>query len=140
VCENRPRLNICPHLCRYHSHYATQRADGLFGAFIVHPRLAPSIKQDDSIHVELARRTSRTGASLSPNLISKQSEIDEQVLVLGDWYHRTGPEAQGWYQSLRSGGWEVGDSVDLIQFSFHVVILFLPACTRYASFQWARDI
>jgi FtsP/CotA-like multicopper oxidase with cupredoxin domain len=99
-----PRLICRPH-GRYHSHYATQRADGLFGAFIVHPR---SPKEEDPVHLDLVRRTSRMGASLSsPRLVPKQSEMDDQVLILGDWYHRTGPQAQDWYQSRRSRGQEV---------------------------------
>jgi FtsP/CotA-like multicopper oxidase with cupredoxin domain len=72
----------------YHSHEELQRADGLYGALIVHQP-----KPDDSSQLE-----------------PKYDE--ERVLVVNDWYHRPAKELLAWYMSAGSYGMEpAADSI-----------------------------
>ncbi|EJT98676.1 hypothetical protein DACRYDRAFT_83212 [Dacryopinax primogenitus] len=89
----------------YHSHHATQRADGLFGALILHPP-AP---EGHRVHQE--PRWSRVGAELGlGKRDARQSGPDgtkwdeEIVLHIGDWFHRTGKVMFDWYWNKGSGG------------------------------------
>ncbi|KAJ4473007.1 multicopper oxidase-domain-containing protein [Lentinula aciculospora] len=79
----------------YHSHQSTQLADGLFGALIIHPseQLVAKLRPHQDELRSLRYR--RTAESLS---------VFDQVLLVGDWYHRSGKEVAEWYQSLRSHG------------------------------------
>ncbi|KAJ3807155.1 multicopper oxidase-domain-containing protein, partial [Lentinula aff. lateritia] len=63
----------------YHSHQSTQLSDGLFGALIIHPP-----------------------ASLVEKARPHKDEL--RIMLVGDWYHRSGKEVLDWYQSLRSHG------------------------------------
>lgn len=65
----------------YHAHDQVQRADGLFGAFIVHK---PAEKNERPREV---------------NEMDRQTE--ERVLLVGDWYHRPARDVLKWY--LRAG-------------------------------------
>lgn len=65
----------------YHAHDQVQRADGLFGAFIVH------------------RPENEDEASSEANGLDRQTE--ERVLLVGDWYHRPADDVLKWY--LRAG-------------------------------------
>lgn len=65
----------------YHAHDQVQRADGLFGAFIVH---RPA--EEDERPAEVNEMNKR---------------IEERVLLVGDWYHRPAEEVLKWY--LRAG-------------------------------------
>ena len=62
--------------CRYHAHSGVQRADGLFGGLIIHK---PSLAERQS------------------DLLTHQYET-EQLLLVGDWYHRQAGAVLGWYQ------------------------------------------
>ncbi|KAF7196718.1 Iron transport multicopper oxidase fetC [Pseudocercospora fuligena] len=69
----------------WHSHYAEQRADGLYGGFVVHK---PLVKDQES---EIA---------------------DERLLLIGDWYHRHAADALKAYSHPGAFGLEtVPDSV-----------------------------
>ena len=75
----------------YHSHHATQRADGLFGALIIHSaHQLPSAERLDDLRIRWQRNSS--------------PKPEEMVLLLGDWYHRTGDQILSWYQSSFSRG------------------------------------
>lgn len=80
----------------YHAHNAVQRADGLFGGFIVH-------EPGDGKRLSRVRRG---GAS------SHDSPMDDHLVLLGDWYHRTANDVLGWYLRAGSFGMEpVPDSI-----------------------------
>ncbi|KAJ3715578.1 multicopper oxidase-domain-containing protein [Lentinula guzmanii] len=82
----------------YHSHQSTQLADGLFGALIIHPpdRLAEESRtHQDELRSERIRRHRRA---------TELSNVLDQIMLIGDWYHRSGKEVSEWYQSLRSHG------------------------------------
>lgn len=70
----------------YHAHNQEQRADGLFGALIVH-------------------------SGQSKGVIDGQYG-EERVLMINDWYHRSGETALNWYMRPNSMGMEpVPDSI-----------------------------
>lgn len=76
----------------YHAHDQVQRADGLFGAFIVHQ----PAEEDKGM--------------------TREDEFDEEfedrVLLVGDWYHRPSEEVLKWYMRAGSFGNEpVADSL-----------------------------
>lgn len=76
----------------YHAHDQVQRADGLFGAFIIHK---PAEKDDRPREV---------------NEMNRQTE--ERVLLVGDWYHRPAEDVLKWYLKAGSFGNEpVPDSL-----------------------------
>lgn len=69
----------------YHSHFAEQRADGLYGGLVVHEP-----------------RNEAVTADLAP----------ERLLLIGDWYHRTAVEALEYYMHPGAFGLEtVPDSI-----------------------------
>lgn len=68
----------------YHAHDQVQRADGLFGAFVIH-RPAKSASFFSSARTDLARH----------------GYDEERLLMIGDWYHRSADEVLAWY--MRSG-------------------------------------
>ncbi|KAI5476593.1 hypothetical protein MNV49_007480 [Pseudohyphozyma bogoriensis] len=78
----------------YHSHFHNQRADGLYGAFIIHP---PSTLTPPShpLHDDLKPRKLRGGAA------EKERE-EELVFMIGDWHQRSGTAIQKWYMSRLS--------------------------------------
>ncbi|KZO93579.1 multicopper oxidase [Calocera viscosa TUFC12733] len=91
----------------YHSHHTTQRADGLFGALIIHPPAAESHR----VHQE--PRWSRIGAELglakrdASQVGPDGSQWDEEIVLhIGDWFHRTGKVMFDWYWNKGSGGME----------------------------------
>ena len=53
----------------YHSHYETQRADGLYGPLVIHKPAYSADPELESYHYD-----------------------EEQVLMIGDWYHRPAVE------------------------------------------------
>ncbi|KAK9443379.1 Multicopper oxidase family protein [Metarhizium brunneum] len=59
----------------YHAHSALQRADGLYGGLIVHRPLQDGGKGDDVLY----------------------DYQKEQLLLIGDWYHRTADEVLDWF-------------------------------------------
>ncbi|KJK81349.1 hypothetical protein H634G_03368 [Metarhizium anisopliae BRIP 53293] len=59
----------------YHAHSALQRADGLYGGLIVHRPLQDGGKGDDILY----------------------DYQKEQLLLIGDWYHRTADEVLDWF-------------------------------------------
>ncbi|KAK5714874.1 hypothetical protein LTR17_016984 [Elasticomyces elasticus] len=64
----------------YHSHYEEQRADGLFGAFVVHPaevEMKPAHGQDLAYE-------------------------DDQLVLIGDWHHRPAPEILAYYRDWKN--------------------------------------
>lgn len=75
----------------YHAHDGVQRADGLFGAFIVHnPVPASSFISDKELY----------------------GYDEERVLLIGDWYHRSAKDVLAWYMRAASFGNEpVPDSL-----------------------------
>lgn len=68
----------------YHAHDQVQRADGLFGAFVIH-RPAKGVSFFSSARTDLARH----------------GYDEERLLMIGDWYHRSADEVLAWY--MRSG-------------------------------------
>ena len=77
----------------WHAHSQTQRADGLFGGLIVH---APVFEDKNA-------------------LVNSQPEVsEEQLLLVGDWYHRSASDVLAWYMRAGSFGNEpVPDSLVL---------------------------
>ena len=69
----------------YHAHSETQRADGLYGAFIVH-------------------------AAANTTSAKPEDDLEDQVLMIGDWYHRTGAEVLDYYMDWKH--WKVEPSGD----------------------------
>jgi FtsP/CotA-like multicopper oxidase with cupredoxin domain len=63
----------------YHSHFETQRADGLYGPLVVH-NPATSGKSELDIH----------------------GYVDDQVLMIGDWYHRSAVDVLDQYDNWKS--------------------------------------
>ena len=68
---------------RYHAHSELQRADGLYGAVIIH---------------EAASSTSE---------IMTDSYDEDLVLMVGDWYHRSAEKIQNYYTDWINFGNEV---------------------------------
>ncbi|KAG5930702.1 hypothetical protein E4U53_002171, partial [Claviceps sorghi] len=59
----------------YHAHSGVQRADGLYGGIVVHKPARPTIDLDSTLH----------------------HYEKEQLLLVGDWYHRSGNEVLSWF-------------------------------------------
>jgi FtsP/CotA-like multicopper oxidase with cupredoxin domain len=69
----------------YHAHNQEQRADGLFGALIIHPRANSAVAERYD---------------------------EERILMINDWYHRSAASALAWYMRPNSMGMEpVPDSI-----------------------------
>lgn len=64
---------------RYHGHSGVQRADGLYGGLVVH----------------------------EPQPSTDEEAIPEQLLMVGDWYHRTSKEVRDWFLDPGQYGYEV---------------------------------
>ena len=61
----------------------------------------------------------------------------EQLLLIGDWYHRTAEEVQASYLTFRSSGHEVrGFEIA----GTHGVLTISKASSRFASYKWAGKI
>lgn len=75
----------------YHAHDGVHRADGIYGAFIVHrPLDSPQAISDSAVY----------------------AYDEERLLMIGDWYHRTAEEVFAWYMRAASFGNEpVPDSI-----------------------------
>lgn len=69
----------------YHAHSETQRADGLHGAFIVH-------------------------AAADTTSAKREDTLEDQVLMIGDWYHRSGTEVLEYYTDWKH--WKIEPSGD----------------------------
>lgn len=73
----------------YHAHDQVQRADGLFGAFIVHRPVEEVMGKAEDVE-----------------------EAEDRVLLVGDWYHRPAEDVLKWYMRAGSFGNEpVPDSL-----------------------------
>ncbi|KHN99837.1 Multicopper oxidase family protein [Metarhizium album ARSEF 1941] len=59
----------------YHAHSALQRADGLYGGLVVHRPVQDGSKGDEALY----------------------DYQNEQLLLIGDWYHRTAQDVLEWY-------------------------------------------
>ena len=66
---------------RYHGHSGIQRADGLYGALVVH-------QSDDSWK-------------------SQESPLPETAVLIGDWYHRKSEDVLDWFLDPAHYGYEV---------------------------------
>lgn len=77
--------NIDVYTCRYHAHSATQRADGLYGGLIVHKPVDDGDQGDQS----------------------RYQYQQEQLLLVGDWYHRQADEVLEWFVDPDHYGLEV---------------------------------
>ncbi|KAE8387279.1 multicopper oxidase-domain-containing protein [Aspergillus alliaceus] len=74
----------------YHGHTGTSRADGLYGGFVVH---AP------------ASRATVRGLMSRHSVESVPYGYEREFLLLiGDWYHRSGDQVLAWYMSIDSFG------------------------------------
>lgn len=71
-------------VARYHSHSDLQRSDGLYGGFVVHKPIMDGITELESYSYD-----------------------QEQLLLVGDWYHLSAAEVQGTYLTYLSQGNEV---------------------------------
>jgi len=87
----------------YHAHNQEQRSDGLSGALIVHRH-----RQD---------------------LTAMESSIEEErVLMINDWYHRSGQTALSWYMRPNSMGMEpVPDSILVNGIGYYNCTKAIPA-------------
>ncbi|KAH8888947.1 hypothetical protein GQ53DRAFT_723716 [Thozetella sp. PMI_491] len=68
----------------YHAHSGVHRADGLYGGFIVHKP--------------------KTGAQLVSAESPSEDYEAEQLLLVGDWYHRNASDVLAWYQDYENFG------------------------------------
>jgi len=69
---------------RYHAHSDVQRADGLYGAFVVHK---PAVS-----------------GSSEKAIFEYNADL---ALMVGDWYHRSAQEVQDYYTEATNFGLEV---------------------------------
>jgi hypothetical protein len=67
----------------YHAHSQTQRGDGMYGGLVIHK---PAASQSD---------------------LEEYGYKKEMLLLVGDWYHRSGDEVLDWYTSVKGFGNEV---------------------------------
>ncbi|OAL72668.1 laccase [Trichophyton violaceum] len=76
----------------YHAHSALQRAEGLYGGFVVHKPSTPSMRiaRDPAIHADAV----------------KYQYEKEHLLLIGDWYHRPAEDVLKWFKSLEANGQE----------------------------------
>lgn len=80
--------------CRYHAHSALQRADGLYGGLIVHKPVGDG-DMGDQTHYQYQQ---------------------EQLLLVGDWYHRQAKDVLEWFVDPDHYGMEVRHcSTDLVK-------------------------
>jgi FtsP/CotA-like multicopper oxidase with cupredoxin domain len=84
---------------RWHSHSLSQRADGLFGAFVIHDPIDSTQPQSDVGHSKEDLR-----------IRDEHSLPSERLLLIGDWYHRNSTAMLSWYRSKRSYGYVRGMS------------------------------
>lgn len=70
----------------YHAHSGVHRADGLYGALIVH---APAAKS--TVRGLMAREN------------SERKYDKEHLLLIGDWYHRPADQVLSWYMRAGNG-------------------------------------
>ncbi|KAF3912757.1 Laccase [Dactylellina cionopaga] len=90
----------------YHAHEQVQRADGIYGAFIIH-------------------RTIEAGADSD---LIQHGYDKEIVFLIGDWYHRTAEEVMRWYLRAGSFGNEpVPDSIIINGWGQYNCSLAVPA-------------
>jgi FtsP/CotA-like multicopper oxidase with cupredoxin domain len=82
---------MCPSLTasannepRYHSHSELQRSDGLYGGLVIHEPVSDGVGQAE-----------------------RYGYCQEQLLLVGDWYHRTAEEVQASYLTYMSSDHEV---------------------------------
>ncbi|KAK5710203.1 hypothetical protein LTR17_019093 [Elasticomyces elasticus] len=64
----------------YHSHFEEQRADGLFGAFVVH----------------------RAESEVKPAHGQDLAYEDDRLVLIGDWHHRPAPEILAYYRDWKN--------------------------------------
>lgn len=69
----------------YHAHSGVQKADGLYGGLVVHKPADKSEEADQALH----------------------DYTTEQLLLIGDWYHRPGADVLKWYSDPDHYGMEV---------------------------------
>jgi FtsP/CotA-like multicopper oxidase with cupredoxin domain len=69
---------------RYHAHSDFQRSDGLYGGFVVHEPFKHGLSESE-----------------------KYGYDKEQLLLIGDWYHRSAEEVLANYLTFRSSENEV---------------------------------
>ena len=67
---------------RYHAHSGVQRADGLYGGLVVHKPANKERSQGEKL-------------------------LDEQLLLIGDWYHRSSEDVLAWFLDSQHYGYEV---------------------------------
>ncbi|KZS93824.1 hypothetical protein SISNIDRAFT_410823 [Sistotremastrum niveocremeum HHB9708] len=90
----------------WHSHSATQRADGLYGAFVVHkPSSSPKPPSINSHISDELKRKSHPIARRVDSLQASENPV-EHILLIGDWYHDTATAMMKWYRSKTSHGYE----------------------------------
>lgn len=89
----------------WHAHDGVQRADGMFGALVVH-RPAEANQADSDIY----------------------GYDEEHLLTIGDWYHRTAKDVMAWYMRAGSFGNEpVPDSMLLNGIGSYNCSMAVPA-------------
>ena len=100
----------------YHAHAQTQRADGLYGGLIVH-------------------KPSHNGADGRPH---KPKYDEERLILVNDFYHRSGGDVLAWYMRADSNGMEpVPDSLLVNGIGSYNCSLAMPAypvdCVQMAT-------
>ncbi|KUJ18043.1 uncharacterized protein LY89DRAFT_696478 [Mollisia scopiformis] len=89
----------------YHSHSALQRSDGLYGGLVIHEPISDST----------------TGFAMS-------NYDHEELLLIGDWYHRSAIDVQASYLTFMSSGHEpVPDSLLLNGFGAFDCSMAVPS-------------
>lgn len=88
---------------RWHSHSLSQRADGLFGAFVIHAPLGPA--KVDPARIQDDLRIRQTSSKMRRDTyIPEPTSFSERIVLIGDWYHSSAENMLKWYQSLNSFG------------------------------------
>lgn len=96
----------------WHAHSEVQRGDGMYGGLVVHEPIEKGHE------------------------IEKIGYEEDVLLLIGDWYHRTGDEVLEWYMGPRGFGNEVRPVI----FLFVKTRLQSIACAGFLVNQWSRAL
>ncbi|OKL58237.1 hypothetical protein UA08_06387 [Talaromyces atroroseus] len=95
----------------YHAHSNVQRADGLYGGFVVHRPVSPSFPNVRGLFEKhRGLNDNMSGEMRVPDSVEYVYD-KELLLMIGDWYHRTAQDVASWYLWWGSRGYEGKGSI-----------------------------
>jgi FtsP/CotA-like multicopper oxidase with cupredoxin domain len=100
---------------RYHAHSSVQRADGLYGGLIIHK---PAVESTSELSTYQYER--------------------EQLLLIGDWYHRRANTVLDWFEDFSHFGNEVSSSHNGCIVLCHLMTDPHPARSGFSSHKRER--